>query len=162
MKNEEKPQKLKKIENEEKGNLSLETGAKIIINDLHKKLAHPAEEMVKLTGSHMKLLIRGKMHNCENCAIGKMWQKSIEKGPKEKLSKPGFCFYIDIALSRFTIAGGSKYWFLAVDESTHMKFSLFMKQKSDVKEKFIPFLKELRDMYGRRVDHIRCNNAGEN
>jgi len=59
------------------------------------------------------------------------------------LSKPGFRFYIDIELSKFTIAGGSKYWFLAVDEATHMKFSLFLKQKSDVKEKFILFLKEL-------------------
>jgi len=38
-----------------------------------------------------------------------------------------------------------------VDEATHMKFSMFLKQKSDIKEKFIPFLKELRDTYGRRV-----------
>jgi len=100
------------------------------------------------------------MENCENCAIGKIWQKNVEKGPKEKSSKQGFRFYIDIALSKFTSAGGSKYWFL--DEPTHMKFSLFLKQKSDVKEKFIPFLKELRDTYGRHVDHIRCDNAGEN
>ena len=161
MKN-EKTQKLKKIENEEKGNLSLEKGAKIDINDLHEKLGHPAEEMVKLTGNYMKLSIRGKMDNCENCAIGKMRQKNVEKGPKEKSPKPGFRFYIDIALSKFTSAGGSKYWFLAVDEATHMKFSLFLKQKSDVKDKFIPLLKELRDTYGRHVDHIRCDNAGEN
>jgi len=111
------------MENEEKGNLSLEKDTKININDLHKKLGHPAEEMVKLTG---------------------------------------FRFYIDIALSKYTSAGGSKYWFLAVDEATNMKFSLFLKQKSDVKNKFIPFLKELRDTNGRCVDHIRCDNAGEN
>jgi len=72
-----------------------------------------------------------------------MRQKNVEKGPKEKSSKPGFCFYIDIALSKCTSAGGSKYWFLAVDEATHMKFCLFLKQKSDIKEKFIQFLKEL-------------------
>jgi len=162
MKNEEKTQKLKKIENEEKANLSLEKGTKLDINDLHEKLGHPAEEMVKLTGNYMKLSIQGKMDNCKNCAIGKMRQKNVKKGPKEKSSKPGFPFYIDIALSKFTSAGGSKYWFLAVDEALHMKFSLFLKQKSDVKDKFIPFLKELRDTYGRRVDHIRCNNAGEN
>ena len=59
--------KSKKNENEEKGNLSSETGAKIHINDLHEKLGHPAEEMVKLTGNYMKLSIRGKMENCENC-----------------------------------------------------------------------------------------------
>ena len=120
MKNEEKTQKLKKIENEEKANLSLEKGTKLDINDLHEKLGHPAEEMVKLTGNYMKLSMRGKMDNCENCAIGKMQQKNLEKGPKEKSSKPGFRFYIDIALSKFTSVGGSKYWFLAVDEATHM------------------------------------------
>ena len=74
--------------------------------------------------------------------------EKVEKGPKEKSSKLGFRFYINIALSKFTSAGGSKYWFLAVDEATHMKFSLFLKQKSDVKKKFIPFLKELRATYG--------------
>ena len=63
---------MKKLENEEKGNLSLEKGTKIDINDLHEKLGHPAEEMVKLSGNYMKLSIRGKMDNCENCAIGKM------------------------------------------------------------------------------------------
>ena len=60
MKNEEKPQKLRKIENEEKRNLSLEKGAKIDINDLHAKLGHPAEEMVKLTGNCMQLSINGQ------------------------------------------------------------------------------------------------------
>jgi len=49
-----------------------------------------------------------------------------------------------------------------VDEATHMKFSLFLKQQGDVKEKFIPLLKELRDTYGRRVQCIRCDNAGKN
>ena len=49
-----------------------------------------------------------------------------------------------------------------MDEATHMKFSLFLKQKGDVKDKFIPLLKELRDTYGRRVQRIRCDNAGEN
>ena len=87
LKNEEKTQKTKKIEIEEKRNLSLEKGAKIDINDLHEKLGHPAEEMVKLTGNYMKL---GKIDNCENCAIGKMWQKNVEKGRKEKSPKPDF------------------------------------------------------------------------
>ena len=49
-----------------------------------------------------------------------------------------------------------------MDEATHMKISLFLKQKSDVKERFIHFLKELQDTYGRCVHHIRCDNVGEN
>ena len=92
MKNEEKTQKLKKIENEEKGNLSLEKGTKININDLHEKLGHPAEEMVKLTGNYMKLSIRGNMENCENCAIGKMRQKYVEKDRRKNHQNWDFIF----------------------------------------------------------------------
>ena len=84
-----------------------------------------------------------------------MRQKNVKKGPKKKSSEAGFHFYIDIALSKFTSAGGSKYCFLAVDEATHMKFSLFLKQKSNIKEKFILFLKELQDTYALHVHHIR-------
>jgi len=43
-----------------------------------------------------------------------------------------------------------------------MKFSMFLKQKSEVKERFIPFLNALRHTYGVRVEHIRCDNADEN
>jgi len=68
----------------------------------------------------MKLKIKGKMENCENCAIGKMRQKNVEKGPKEKSTKLGHHMYINITLSKHISAGGSKFWFLAVDKATHM------------------------------------------
>ena len=44
----------------------------------------------------------------------------------------------------------------------HMKFSMFLEQKSEVKESFVPFLKELWHTYGIKIEHIRCDNAGEN
>ena len=70
--------------------------------------------------------------------------------------------YIDITPSKYTSAGGSKYWCSAVDEATHMKFSMFLKQKSEMKERLVLFLKELQHTYGVKVEHIRCDNAGEN
>jgi len=42
----------------------------------------------------MKLKIKRKIENCENCAIGKMRQKNVPKGPKEKSTKPGYRMYI--------------------------------------------------------------------
>jgi len=60
--------------------------------------------------------------------LGIMRQKNVENGPKEKSTKLAYHVYINIALSNFTSAGGSKYWFL-----------VFLKQKSDIKEKFICF-----------------------
>jgi len=106
-------------------------------------LGHPEEEVKKLMGNYMKLKIKGKMEYCENCAIGKMRQKKVLKGPKEKSTKPGYRMYIDLTSSNYISTGGSKYWLLAVDEAMHMKFSMFLKQKSEVKESFVPFLKEL-------------------
>ena len=35
------------------------------------------KKVTKLTGNYMKLKIKGKMENCENCAIRKMRQKNI-------------------------------------------------------------------------------------
>ena len=72
-----------------------------------------------------------------------MRQKNVEKGLKKKSTKPGYHMNIDLMSSKYISTGGSKYWFLAVDEATHMKFSMFLKQKSEVKESFVPFLKEL-------------------
>jgi len=141
--------------------LANKIGGKIDINELHEKLGHPEEEVTKLTGNYMNLKIKGKMENCENCAIGKMRQKNVPKGPKET-TKPGYLMYIYLTSSKYTSPGGSKYWFLAVDEATHMKFSMFLKQKSEMKEKSVPFLKELQHTYGVKVVHIRCDNAGEN
>jgi len=69
--------KNKNIEKRENGNVSTEIGAKIDINKLHEKLGHPEEEVTKLMGNYMKLKIKGKMENCENCAIRKMRQKNI-------------------------------------------------------------------------------------
>jgi len=87
---------------------------------------------------------------------------NVQKGPKEKSTKPGYRMYIDLMSSKYISTRGSKYWLLAVDEATHMKFSMFLKQKSEVKESFVPFLKELRHTYGNKIEHIRCENAGEN
>ena len=61
-----KIKKNKNIEKREKGNVSMEIGAKIDINELHEKLGHPGEEVTKLTGNYMKLKIKG---NCENCTM---------------------------------------------------------------------------------------------
>ena len=54
-----------------------------------------------------------------------MRQKNVAKGPKEKSTKPAYCMYIDLTSSKYISAGGSKYWLLAVDEATQMKFSMF-------------------------------------
>jgi len=84
--------KIKNIEKREKGNIRTEIGAKININELNEKLGHLEEEVPKLTGNYMKLKIKGKMENCENCAIRKMRQKKRANGTKRKIDKTGISY----------------------------------------------------------------------
>ena len=81
--------------------------------------------------------------------LGKCNRKTLKKDRKKNRQNRDIVFTLTSHYQKFTSAGGSKYWFLAVDEAIHMKFSMFLKQKSDIK--FIPFLNELQDTYGRHV-----------
>ena len=45
---------------------------------------------------------------------------------------------------------------------THMKWSFFLKHKSQTSEMMMPFLKELKAKYMKMVKYICCDNAGEN
>ena len=62
---------------------------------------------------------------------------------------------------------GSKYWLLVLDEFTKMKWSFFLKAKSELPEKMILFLTKLQAKTGNPVKdvtvrYIRCDGAGEN
>jgi len=49
--------------------------------------------------------------------------------------------YIDLMSLKYISAGGSKYWFLAVDEATHMKFSMFKNRNQKCRKVLSHFLK---------------------
>jgi hypothetical protein len=51
---------------------------------------------------------------------------------------------------------------LIVDEATRMKWSVFIKSKSDLAEEVVKLLLELRDVHNKDIKFIRCDNAGEN
>ena len=70
--------------------------------------------------------------------------------------------HLDISSINSTGLGGSKYWCLVVDAQTKMKWSFFLKEKSDQTSKLIPFLKDLRNRHKKNVQFIRCDNSGEN
>ena len=69
--------------------------------------------------------------------------------------------FIDLSWIEHTSMGGSKYWVLAVDEMSKYCWSIFIANKSDMPEKVIHLLKELKNK-SIHVKKIRCDNAGEN
>jgi hypothetical protein len=134
---------------------------KIEINDLHKKLGHPGEKKLMDTIKMMDIKTVGKLRVCKDCAIGKARQKNVNKLNEHKSIIKAERLYIDISSTSDESFGGSNFWILIVDEATRMKWSFFIKQKSDLAETLIKFLKSL-EQEGNIVQYIRCDNSGEN
>ena len=99
---------------------------------------------------------------CEFCAMAKSKQKAIKKINTSPVEKPGERIYMDISSIQAVGLGGSRFWCLLVDESTKMKWSIFIKRKSDLGPRVIKFFKELKNNYSKTIKVIRCDNAGEN
>ena len=52
--------------------------------------------------------------------------------------------FLDISSIKAVSAGEAKFWILVVDEATDMKWSYFVKLKSELKNKVINLIKELK------------------
>ena len=137
-------------------------GHSIGVDTLHYLLGHASEAKVRATGKFFGWVVKGKMTKCEECAISKAKQKSVPKESGSKATKAGERLFIDISSIKATSAGGAKFWLLVIDEATDMKWSFFLKAKSELKEKLIPFVKELKVKDGKIVKYVRLDNAGEN
>ena len=68
--------------------------------------------------------------------------------------------YIDISRVKGRSYGGTKFWNLIVDEVTRMKWSICLKQKSDLGKEMVKFLRELHKKDKVTVKYIRCDNLG--
>jgi hypothetical protein len=141
---------------------NLQPGTKVKTTTLHYQLGHPSEAVTRATAKYMDVNVTGKLETCENCAMGKAKQKNVPKVNENVSTVPGERLYIDISSIKERSIGGSKFWLLAVDEATHMKWSFFLKSKDQTTATMIPFLKELKAKYFKSVKFIRCDNAGEN
>ena len=102
------------------------------------------------------------MTKCEDCVISKAKQKNVLKASGNKSTVAGEHLFLDISSIKAVSAGGAKFWILIVDEATDMKWSYFVKLKSELKRKVIDFIKELKSKDNKFVKYIRCDNAGEN
>ena len=58
--------------------------------------------------------------------------------------------------------GGSKYWLIIEDEFSKMKWSYFLRRKSDSTKKIEDHIMMLETELGVRVESIICDNSGEN
>jgi hypothetical protein len=78
-----------------------------------------------------------------------------------KIFHPWCEIYIDLCTIHATSAGLKKHCVIAVDNATDMKWSMFLKQKSELAKALLDFLK-LRNHDGFPAQTIRMDNSGVN
>ena len=130
------------------------TKKKFEINVLHSTLAHANESYVKSTAKHYGWEVTGNLSVCENCAMAKSKQKNTSKVTTTPAEEPGDRLFVDISSIQHAGLGGSKYWCLLIDEASKMKWSFFLKKKSDQVEKLVCFIKDLRAKTDKKIKKI--------
>ena len=64
---------------------------------------------------------------------------------------------LDLSSIHQEINGGTKFWCMIQDEATKMKWSFFLKSKSDMAAKIVPFLIALKKQHYIDVKFIRLD-----
>jgi Reverse transcriptase (RNA-dependent DNA polymerase) len=133
----------------------------IDINLFHKMLGHCGSDRLVKTANIHDFTLHGEFKPCEECATAKARQKNVNKDWKGGSHVPGERLYIDISSVKDASYGGSKFWTLIVDDCTDFCWSIFLKNKSELKDKMLSLLTDLT-IVGINVNYIRCNDSGEN
>jgi hypothetical protein len=129
----------------------------INVNNLHKILGHCGEASTRLTGKALGYEVIGTFDTCKACSIGKVKQKNINKQWKGGSSVPGERLSVDISSIQGVSFGGAKFLALVVDDFSGYCWSYFLRAKSELKERIVDLVKELKN-----VKFLRLDDAGEN
>ena len=131
------------------------------VNELHRELGQPGEDVTRATGKHMDLKITGTFTPCKGCEVAKAKQSRMNKGVTSK-KNPGKRIFIDISSPMTVNLGGKHRWLLVVDDCTNMTWSYFLKKKSETSDKSLSLIKNLKSKYEIVVKIVFCDNEGEN
>ena len=129
-----------------------------VANLWHQRLGHCNEADVKrLVGNN-----DGKMdESCPTCQVSKHKHVSFRVNDK-RVGTPFYRVYTDVATLPTHTIGGSKYALLFVDEATRWRTVYFLKQKSEVSEKFRRYIQDIGCLVeGAKIKRIRSDNGGE-
>ena len=130
--------------------------------DAHRMFGHSDDVKTEASATKHGYKLTGTYQPCQYCLKAKARQKNVNKSTTQRSKRKGDLMYFDISSVQKKSAGGTKFWNLVLDDHTDMKFSLFLKKKSDLSGKGVELVKKLRNRHGVVTRSIRCDNAGEN
>ena len=94
--------------------------------------------------------------------MGKAKKAGMSKLPVKTLKIKGKKFFIDISYPSTISMGCKKHWLLVLEDSIDYAWSYFLKEKSELEDIMLIFLKYLKSTQGINVRYTNCNNASEN
>ncbi|KAE8684024.1 hypothetical protein F3Y22_tig00111160pilonHSYRG00030 [Hibiscus syriacus] len=129
----------------------------------HMRLAHLSERgMAEL---HKRNLLHGvkscKLDFCKYCVLGKQTKVRFKTA---KHTTQGILDYVHSDVwgpSTTSSLGGSRYYVTFIDDFSRKVWVYFLKQKSEVFEKFKLWKAEVENQTGRKIKCLRSNNGTE-
>jgi hypothetical protein len=139
----------------------LDSGKSVNVNMFHEMIGHCGLYCLKKTAQVHRLKLKGDFKVCKDCAVAKARQKNLNKDWKGGSQVSGERVYLNISSIRDKSYGGSCFWALLVDDYSDYCWSIFLKNKSDLKSKVMTLLTDLK-IARINVKYIRCDDSGEN
>ena len=116
----------------------------------------------RATAKKLGFELTGKWIDCVHCAKAKVTKKPIRKNSEQTETVKGDRISMDSTSCSKISLGGKRYANVKLDLFTNMPFCSFTKQKSDIDQDSMDFIKRVKTDIGRLPKVIRCDNAGEN
>ena len=132
------------------------------INDLHVALGHPSEAITRSTTKNFNRQVTSTFELCEDCTLGKAKQQAVSKKAVPCSRILGEWLFFDISSPSTPTFGGKRHWLLMIDDHSDYCWSFFLSEKSDLTQKMIGLIKDLKIKYDIQVQRLQCNNTGEN
>ncbi|KAM0001536.1 putative RNA-directed DNA polymerase [Helianthus debilis subsp. tardiflorus] len=125
----------------------------------HRRLGHPSSGY-----SHLlfpKIFSSNGKIDCETCFLAKSHRKTF-KPSNTKVDLPFSLIHSDVWGPAPTIGGqGFRFFLIFVDDCTRMTWVYFLKNKSEVYEKFTIFYAMIHTQFKRGIQILRSDNGGE-
>ncbi|KAJ9560780.1 hypothetical protein OSB04_005940 [Centaurea solstitialis] len=125
----------------------------------HRRLGHPS-------GSYLHTLFPelfplNKSIFCETCILAKSHRKSF-KHKNTRVDTPFQLIHSDVWGPAPVIGGQNfKFYVIFVDDCTRMTWIYFLKNKSEVFDKFISFFTMIQTQFKKPIQIVRSDNGGE-
>lgn len=125
----------------------------------HERLGHQNKRHVKkVIERELNIKVSVDSEICEGCAYGKAHK--LKFGTRERATVPGEVIHADVCGPFEKSFSGYRYYVLFKDDFTRYRFIYFIKQKSEVYDKFLLVIKEC-ERVGHKIKSFLSDNGGE-